>query len=1145
MKQGAAGAVVATLALVLSLLVVSPATAASQVVGAAASTTGSNVEAATGPLADTGIVKTAVVGFNPENIISDALFYDGNAMSSAEIQSFLDSKIGRCENGKCLNVLSASISSRDAWYSQVTGDLVCSALQGGTMRVSELIYRVQVACGISAKAILVTLQKEQGLTTSSAPSDWNLRAAMGASCPDTEPCDPAYSGVGPQIVQGVRQLKIYKAGRFGKQPGVNFIGYNPSASCGGTNLNIQNYATAALYNYTPYQPNAASLAAGWGLGDGCSSYGNRNFFNYYTSWFGSTQGELLQVFQVSGTSERYLISGTSRWSLPTAEFAAQFTWISAVTNVSRDRLSGYSDKGVAKRAVRTTSGAVFLLDSGQRFRAIDDGQVSDFGWSRSSLPLADDAQVARYRDGGYLERVVRSGGQSWLIQGGAKRQVVDLGLLARFGISSSTTEISGSAAGEYAVAAPVLSAGVYRSGSSYSVQTDAGVFSLPATATGSGVAASARDLAPESFGFLSATKTLPLRITAAGRSYVLGDAGWLEVRAADYPSVLSFTAMSSGATAGIATLGRAMAPHFVRERSDATVFLVSGGTLVAASVTDQAWITRTYGVDPRVNVLADGVIAEASTPEGLAKTAAGVPYLLDGARAYRFRDCGQVADWGGNCATLRSVSDGQLAGYAMAGTLQYLVRTSEATWLIQGGQRRQVVDPAILGIYGIPSTSSAVSTATANQLPAGEPVLAAGVYSDGGGTYVDATEGGSYSLTKDQAVGAVVSSARALVPASFAKVPVKGVLPSKMRSDSRTFVLTREGWLDVDGGMYGDASLFADLPARAWTGIPVAATERRPHFVSSGSDEYLVSGGAAQLVAGAAERALITARYGVPPKVWPLVAGALTGVRLVYDPIVKDAAGSAYLIERDKRFSVSCGQVADFGRDCAGLKTVSASVIVGLSDGGVLAPLLRSVAGTVWLPQGGSRREVPDPRILAMYGIGTAATTVSDETLRLLKLGVPVLGAGVYDHGAGVVRVVTADGRSFELAAAQRVGAIVAGAWRISPESLALQPAEAALPNRIVAGGQRYILTTDGWLAVSSTAYGQLSFTDVGARATVGLASAGAEGRPHFVREQSASTVFLASGGLSPAGDEASRAWIAATYGVSSRVWVVPDGALG
>ncbi|EPD86739.1 hypothetical protein E5344_01310 [Microbacterium laevaniformans] len=270
-----AGAVAATAALIGSLVLAAPAAA---------------VPTAAPAAVDTGIVQTAAVaGFNPENIISDALFYDGNAMSSAEIQAFLDAKIGSCSNGKCLNVLNVSISSRDAWYSAVTGDLVCSSLQGGTMRTSELIYRVQVACGISAKAILVTLQKEQGLTTSSAPSDWNLQAAMGASCPDTSPCDPAYSGVGPQIVQGVRQLKIYKAGRFGKQPGVNFIGYSPNAACGGTNLNIQNYATAALYNYTPYQPNAASLAAGWGLGDGCSSYGNRNFFNYYTSWFGATQ----------------------------------------------------------------------------------------------------------------------------------------------------------------------------------------------------------------------------------------------------------------------------------------------------------------------------------------------------------------------------------------------------------------------------------------------------------------------------------------------------------------------------------------------------------------------------------------------------------------------------------------------------------------------------------------------------------------------------------------------------------------------------------------------------------------------------------------------------------------------------------------
>lgn len=255
---------------------------------------GTNTAVANGALAEsqiaeTALVKTAaVVGFDPGNIISDALFYDGAAMTAAEIQTFLDAKIGACRNGKCLNVLTAGISSRAAVVSQTTGNLICSAIQGGTMKVSELIYRVQVACGISAKVILTTLQKEQGLTTSKEPSDWNLTAAMGASCPDTAPCDPAFAGVGPQILKGTQQLKTYRAANFAKQPGVHFIGYSPTASCGGTNINIQNYATAALYNYTPYQPNAASLAAGFGLGDGCSSYGNRNFYNYYTAWFGST-----------------------------------------------------------------------------------------------------------------------------------------------------------------------------------------------------------------------------------------------------------------------------------------------------------------------------------------------------------------------------------------------------------------------------------------------------------------------------------------------------------------------------------------------------------------------------------------------------------------------------------------------------------------------------------------------------------------------------------------------------------------------------------------------------------------------------------------------------------------------------------------
>ena len=51
---------------------------------------------------------------------------------------------------------------------------------------------------------------------------------------------------------------------------------------------IQNQATANLYIYTPYQPNAAALNNLFGSGDGCSAYGNRNFWRLFSDWFGST-----------------------------------------------------------------------------------------------------------------------------------------------------------------------------------------------------------------------------------------------------------------------------------------------------------------------------------------------------------------------------------------------------------------------------------------------------------------------------------------------------------------------------------------------------------------------------------------------------------------------------------------------------------------------------------------------------------------------------------------------------------------------------------------------------------------------------------------------------------------------------------------
>lgn len=1133
----------ATLALVGGVLV-APAGASA----APAPQTANTVDQALG-----SPVKTADLSqFRPGNIISDQVFYNRSTMTEAQVQWFLESKVPSCQSGyTCLK----------DWYdtSRSTGaDPMCGAYSGGYReRASAIIYKVAQACGINPQAIITTLQKEQGLVTNTGPSTSRYTIAMGQGCPDTAACDTRYYGFFNQVYGAAWQLK-----RYGNPPGTsNYfnwyapgrtwnVRFHPNAACGSTPVYIENQATAALYYYTPYQPNAAALAAGYAAANNpCSSYGNRNFFNYFNDWFGSTQGETMQVLQVSGTSERYLVSQGARWRLATAEIAAQFTWISGVRDVSRSALDAFADRGAAKRAVRTETGNVYLLDGGARMRLRDVYQVSDFGWDYGALPLASEAQVARYRDAGWLERAVSADGATWLVQSNARRQLIDLGILPRYGIPALSSSISPAMMAEYTTAAPVVGPGVYRDATNpYRLQTDAGTYVVPDAASGTAIARSARALTAESFAFLRASSSMPVRMTSGGKSYVMVDGGWLEVSASQYPPGLEFTSLPAGAAAGLPVVGSVSGPHFVRERSDSQVYLVSWGTMQAVSAADQAWVTGRYGVSSQVWPALDGAIGDGANPEGLVRTSSGAAYLLDGARAYRFRDCGQVSTWGGDCATLPTVTAAKLATYASAGTLQHLVRTPVGTiWLPQSGQMRQVLDPSILGVYGIPSSTSAVGAATVAKLPVGEPAIAPGVYTDGGSARAVATEGGEYTLTAEQSVGVMRTTGRALTAASYAKITLDGALPSRMRSDGRSFVLTHEGWLEVSAAAYGGDGVFTQLPSRAWRGLAVAANEQRPHFVRDevNAVEYLVSGGAAQPVAGATERAAITARYGVPAKLWSMPGSALTGIRISYDLLVKGTSGEVFLMDGTTRYRTSgCGAAADFGKDCATLRTLTPTQLAGTTDGGALAALLRSADGYVFLPQSGKKREVPDPRVLSVYGIGTASTPISAQVLAQLPLGQPVVTVGVYDDRAGDVRVITGDGRTFSIPASSRIGAVTSAAWRISPASIDLLSAERDIPTRITAGARSYVLTNEGWLAVNASDYAPLAFASVGARASEGIPSAGTETRPHFARENTASQLHLVSAGVSTVADEATRAWISTTYGVPPKVWVLADGTL-
>ena len=236
-------------------------------------------------------VSNAAEGFNPGLIITDYVMSEYNSMTEAEIQTFLKSK-NSCDN---TNTYLATVYSSYSYHIK-DGHFVCLADElfgegieyGGTTgeTAAHIIWQAAQDYHINPRVLIVLLQKEQGLITDTWPNNIQYRSATGYGCPDTAACNSKYYGFKNQIRNAANLFRAVLDGGWTNYPvGNNYIQYNPNASCGGSIVNIQNLATSALYRYTPYQPNAAALAAGYGTAY-CGAYGNRNFYLYFQDWFG-------------------------------------------------------------------------------------------------------------------------------------------------------------------------------------------------------------------------------------------------------------------------------------------------------------------------------------------------------------------------------------------------------------------------------------------------------------------------------------------------------------------------------------------------------------------------------------------------------------------------------------------------------------------------------------------------------------------------------------------------------------------------------------------------------------------------------------------------------------------------------------------
>lgn len=264
----------------------------------------------TGDRAEAAVASAFQAGF----IVSDQQFYDGGAMTAAQVQTFIDSKHGTCKSGyTCLDTYAQATPSMAA-------DAYCDAIVGRPSETAaSIIARVGAACDISQRYLLVLLQKEQSLVTHTSPTAARYEKATGFGCPDTAACDPSVGGFFYQVYYAARQFNRYAAHpqnyrhRAGQN---NQVLYHPDSACGSSTVYIRNLATAGLYNYTPYQPNAAALANLYGTGDACSAYGNRNTWRIWTDWFGDPTVTLPTATRIAGADRYATAVQISRRSFP-------------------------------------------------------------------------------------------------------------------------------------------------------------------------------------------------------------------------------------------------------------------------------------------------------------------------------------------------------------------------------------------------------------------------------------------------------------------------------------------------------------------------------------------------------------------------------------------------------------------------------------------------------------------------------------------------------------------------------------------------------------------------------------------------------------------------------------------------------------
>jgi hypothetical protein len=419
------------------------------------------------------------------NIINDTLFTDGDGMSVKQIQAFLEKRLPYCDkNGTKASELGGGSRAQYAASVGNPAPFTCltnyyevpktspgayipvnnyglynadgsTVIPSGSKSAAQLIYDAAQQYNINPKALIIKLATESPgpLTSDEWPLKKQYYYAMGARCPDSGPggsasCDINYSGFSMQIAEGAKLLRSYLDGMtqswwpYKKPNQTNHILWNVvERNCGGSNVFIETKATAALYTYTPYQPNAAALQNMYGTGDNCSAYGNRNFWRVWNDWFESTQeAGYTPFFQLPGSVATYVYGANKTYYAISEydrlkDYGFETSFKLRVKQVEQSSLAGYSYKGLLPAVAQFEGGGIFLAVNGQLRPFPSEEHLYDYGYDFGQEAVLPKEMLDILPQGTPLWDIAGTteGGATYLIQDGKKQAMCNWDVYTKLG----------------------------------------------------------------------------------------------------------------------------------------------------------------------------------------------------------------------------------------------------------------------------------------------------------------------------------------------------------------------------------------------------------------------------------------------------------------------------------------------------------------------------------------------------------------------------------------------------------------------------------------------------------------------------------------------------------------------------------------